>query len=237
MIDTTFNVHSDARGGDPDSASPTLRLYHKVLWSKPLPGGKRFELSANKTGSYLYHSSDLGEFFFGSDAITHSYRNHRRKAWLIQQVQEEVKELYNAGSTVGAFIIFPNNRIDGKVTINGARGCQSLIDDRFDLTLECIRLFYAGQDSPLHNTLLRYKDFFELFDSFSGYINFFLLDDLIDENGNIKFYLPFDNFKTKPVFSQVDDYLIYKKGVLAFIKSRNKRIEAYADQLSSSKAF
>ena len=37
MIDTKFNVHSDANGGDPDISSPTLRLYHKFLWSKPLP--------------------------------------------------------------------------------------------------------------------------------------------------------------------------------------------------------
>jgi len=44
IVDTTFNVHSDAHGGDPDSTSPTLRRYHKILWSKVLPQGKSFEL-------------------------------------------------------------------------------------------------------------------------------------------------------------------------------------------------
>ena len=53
IIDTTFNVYSDAQGGDPDSTSPTLRLYHKHLWSKPLPNGTVFELTNNKKGVYF----------------------------------------------------------------------------------------------------------------------------------------------------------------------------------------
>ena len=230
VIDTTFNVYSDANGGDPDSTSPTLRSYHKFLWTKPLPNGKLFELTNKKSGVYLYHNSDLGEFYLGSDAITHSYKNHKRKTWLTQQIQNEVTELFDTGSTIGAYTLFPNNRVDGKHTINQARGVNSLIDDRFDLTLECIRLFYLEQESPLYDTLLRYKNFFDLFESFSGYIKFFLLDDLVDDNGKIKFYLPFDNFKNRPTFSEIDDYLTYKNGVINFIKSRNKRIEIYANQ-------
>jgi hypothetical protein len=229
VVDTTFNVYSDAQGGDPDSTSLTLRSYHKALWSKSLPNGKTFELTDNKNGVYLYHNSELGEYFLGSDAITHSYKNHKRKHWLTQQIQNEVTELFDTGSTIGAYILFPNNRVDGKHTINQARGVNSLIDDRFDLTLECIRLFYLGQESPLYDTLFRYKKFFELFESFTGYIKFFLLDDLVDENQKIKFYLPFDDFKTKPTFSDIDEYLSYKKGVMNFIKSRNKRIETYAN--------
>ena len=230
IVDTKFNVYSDAQGGDPDSTSPTLRSYHKFLWTKTLPNGKSFELTNNKSGVYLYHNSDLGEFCLGSDAITHSYKNHKRKTWLTQQIQNEVNELFDTGSTIGAYTLFPNNRVDGKHTINQARGVNSLIDDRFDLTLECIRQFYLGQESPLHDTLLRYKNFFNLFESFTGYITFFLLDDLVGENQKIKFYLPFDNFKTKPSFSAINEYLTYKKGVMDFIKSRNKRIETYANQ-------
>ncbi len=227
IIDTNFNFYSDSNGGDPDSTSPTLRRYHKIIWSKPLPNGKLFELSDNKDGVYLYHKSGFGEFFLGSDAITHSYKNHKRKQWLTAQIPEEVNELYDTGSTIGAYIVFPNNRIDGKYTINQARGVNSLIDDRFDLTLECIRLFYLGKENPLYFDLLRYKEFFDLFDDFWGYIHFFLLDDLIDENSNIRFYLPFDGFKTRPTFSDISQYLLYKKGVINFIKLRNKRIEDF----------
>lgn len=227
LIDTSFNFYSDANGADPDSTSPTLRNYHKVLWSKSLPNGKIFELQNDLNGSYLYHKSELGEFFLGSDAITHSYKTHKRKLWLTTQISDEVIELFDAGSTIGAYSVFPNNRIDGNHTVNQARGVNSLIDDRFDLTLECIRLYYLGQTSPLYDTLFRYKDFFNLFDNFIGYIQFFLLDDLIDENQNIKFYLPFDNFKTEPTFSDTNEYLLYKKGVLNFIRLRNRRIEKY----------
>ena len=232
MIDINFNFYSDANGGDPDSTSPTLKKYHKLLWDKALPNGTQFELTDKKNGAYLYHNSEQGEFNLGSDAITHSYKNQTRKQWLIRQIPNEVNELFDTGSTIGAYTLFPRNKIDNKFTINQARGINSLIDDRFDLTLECIRLFYLGQASPLYDTFLRYKSFFELFDTFNGYVQFFLLDDLIDENHNIKFYLPFDNFKTKPSFANVEDYMTYKKQVMNFIRLRNERITEYTRQIT-----
>jgi len=234
MIDTRFNFYTDAKGGDPDKTSPTLRKYHKILWSKPLPNGKIFELSESKSGVYLYHKSELGEFFLGSDTIFRSYILQKRKQWLIKQIPDEVDELLNVCCNIAGYIVFPCNKIDGKRTINQARGMNKLIDDRFDLTLECIRRFYSGQKSPLYDALLRYKYFFDLFDDFIGYVDFFLLGDLIDENQEIKFYLPFDDFKTYPKFSDKDDYLLYKKGITNFIRQRNKRIEKYI-QLKENK--
>jgi len=231
IIDTTFKTYSDSNGGDPDSKSPTLRNYHKILWNKILPNGTKFELIDKKSGTYLYHNSELGEFDLGSDAITHSYRNHTRKQWMLCQISNDVNELYEIGSTIGAYTLFPRVKIDNKFTINQARGINSLIDDRFDLTLECIRLFYIGQTSPLYETLLRYENFFKLFGTFENYVNFFLLDDLLDDKQQVKFYLPFDNFKTKPNFKDVDDYLIYKNKVTKFIQQRNDRITKYAEKI------
>jgi hypothetical protein len=231
LIDTTFNFYTDAGGGDPDSASPTLRQYHKLLWSKPLPNGHSFDLTDKISGVYLYHKSIQGEFFLASDAITHSYKHHKRKKWLTKQIEADVNEIFDAGSTIGGYTIFPGNRIDRKHTINQARGVHSLIDDRFDLTLECIRLYYMGMDSPLYDTLLRYKSFFSLFEDFNGYVEFFLLDDLLDDNQNVSFYLPFDDFNSRPLFSSINDYLTYKKGVANFIKRRNTRIENYIKQV------
>jgi hypothetical protein len=69
-----------------------------------------------------------------------------------------------------------------------------------------------------------------LFGSFKGYISYFLLNDLVDENENIKFFLPFDNFKTRPTFIDIEEYLTYKKGVMDFIKARNKQIDNYANR-------
>jgi len=228
-IDTTFNVYSDAKGGDPDSTSPTLREYHKILWCKPLSNGQKFELNSKKSGAYLHHKSELGEFNLGSDAITHSYRNQKRKQWIVEQIPNEVNQLFDIGSTIGAYILFPKNKIENKLTINQARGVNRFIDDRFDLTLESIRLYYLNQQSPLYDTFKRYRSFFDLFVDFKGYINFFLLNDLVDENLGIKFYLPFDNFKTKPTFTNLDEYLAYKKGVIDFINARNKRIVTWVN--------
>lgn len=45
-------------------------------------------------------------------------------------------------------MVFPSNMVDGKMTINWARGCHTRITDRFDLTVECIRRHYQGGDSP-----------------------------------------------------------------------------------------
>ncbi|MFZ4725818.1 MAG: DUF6994 family protein, partial [Paludibacter sp.] len=87
--------------------------------------------------------------------------------------------------------------------------------------------FYMGQTSPLYDTLCRDKKFFDLFTDFRAYVHFFLLDDLIDENIAVKFYLPFDNFNAPPVFAGVDDYLVYKKGVMNFIRQRSERINRY----------
>lgn len=233
MIDISYNFYTDARGGDPDITSPTLRKYHKILWSKPLPNGKKLELLDNKSDIYLYHKSEIGEFCFGSDAITHSYKNHKRKKWITEQIPNEVNELFDTGSTIGAYSIFPNNRMNGNHTINQARGVNGLIDDRFDLTLECIRRFYLEKTSPLYETLLRYKDFFDLFNDFTGYVHFFLFEDLVDKNQEVKFYLPFDDFKVPPTFRNTDEYLSYKNGVMNFIRQRNERIKDYAQHLTA----
>ena len=227
VIDIKFDFYTDAGGGDPDSTSPTLRRYHKYLWSKFLPNGEIFELHDDKKGIYLYHKSNSGFFTVGSDAIAHSYRNQKRKSWLTQQIPYEVDELFSSCRSIGSYIIFPNNRIEGKQTINGARGCNSFIDDRFDLTLECIRRFYLGLPSPLGNVLIRYKNFFDLFIDFTGYVEFFFLQDLIDQNHQVQFYLPFDCFETRPRFRNVVDYLTYKEKLIAFVASRNNRIIQY----------
>jgi len=231
MIDTQFNMYRDANGGDPDKTSPTLRAYHKLLWSKPLPSGYVFDLSID--GYSLCHRSALGDFSLGSDAITHSYRDRSDKSWLTRQIPEEVQELFDRGSTIGAYLVFPNNQVDRKQTINQARGTARLIDDRFDLTLECIRRFYVGEPSPLGETIERYAPFFRLFETFAGYIDFFLLNDLVNDRGDVKFYLPFDDFQSPPAFRDVNDYRVYKRGVESFVAARSRRMEGLAINANS----
>lgn len=226
VIDTTFDVYSDARGRDPDSHSATLRHYHKQLWSKPLPDGTPFYLSDQSPGVYLHHKSQRGEFCLSSDSLGHTYRYVKGMARIVQEVPEdELDRFFSICSTVGAYIVFPGRRIDGKSTINGARGLNGKIRDRFDLSLECIRRHYLNEESPLSAVLARYADFFELFDSFQGYANFFLLQDLITEDGNsIKFFLPFKGFDGPPLPADVCAYRSYSDRVVTFVTARNLRI-------------
>ena len=64
-------------------------------------------------------------------------------------------------------------------------------------------------------------------ESFENYVEFFLLQDLIDNKSSaIKFYLPFDDFRTRPSFNSVEDYVSYKSKVLEFNISRKARIKS-----------
>ena len=112
------------------------------------------------------------------------------------------------------------------MTINGARGVNHKIKDRFDLTLECIRLHYLNRTSPLSEVLQRYGVFFSLFKDFKGYVDFFLLQDLIEEDySSVKLFLPLSAFGQPPLPSNVEEYLIYKDNMMNFVAARNQRIE------------
>jgi hypothetical protein len=228
QISTVFDVRTDSNGRDPDSASPTLKSYHQQLWTKPLSSGALFNLE-RAPGAYLTHTSHLGEFKLSSDTISNSLRSKKRRASLIAQIPSVKLDAFQSlGSTIGARILFPGNRVDGKPTINVARGFNSQIADRFDLTLECIRLHYLEQASPLAATLDRYADFFALFGSFEGYVDFFLLGDLV-QNGQVKFYLPFDGEFGQPLPNTVDQYNEYMANTMGFVASRNLRISKWSD--------
>ena len=228
-LDIEFRVDSDTPSGkDPDSHSPTLRRYHKMLWSKALPNGRQFKLEDNRPRCYLYHSSELGEFFLSSDAITHSYRNTKRMAQVIDQVGPQVvSAVFATGSTIGAYTVFPGNRIDNKATINGMRGLNSKIHDRFDITLECIRRHYKNIENPLQDVLCRYGEFFSLFQDFRGYVDFFHFQDLVSRDySEIKFHLPYRCFEDSPLPRTKDEYLQYSENTIAFIRARALRMRA-----------
>jgi len=225
-VDTSFDVRSDAGGKDPDQASPTLRRYHQALWSKALPDGRAFDLDITTPGIYLHHRSELGEFELSSDSIVHPYDYWTRTAELISKIpRDQIDEFNDIGATVGGFLVFPSNRVPGVLTINGARGTSRRIEDRIDLTLECIRLHYLGQSSPLEKTLDAYAAFFELFGDFFGYCEFFLLGDLVSEGGDVKFFLPFISFEERVLPSDPEEYEKYRQAVMAFVRARNGRID------------
>ena len=176
MIDTSFDFRSDTPSKrDPDTWSPTLAAYHRLLWSKPLPNGQVLSLEYKKPPFYLHHCSDLGEFWLSSDTVVPTFR---RRA--IDGVAKDEMNFGGLGYTIGGMMVFPAIKIDGRMTINQERGCTKAISDRFDFTVECIRRYYSGEQSPLSDVLRRYADFFTLFRDFAGYVEFFHLQDIVD---------------------------------------------------------
>ena len=225
-IDIAFDFRTDTTGPDPDRHSPTLRQYHLLLWSKPLPSGASFDLWDTYPDGYLKHCSELGAFVLSSDTAVNAYTHWVRMKPIIDQVPEpEVEAFKTSMYTIGNMIVFPSNRIEGMPTINQERGVNSQILDRFDLTVECIRLHYLEQHSPLADTLSRYAAFFALFSDFHNYVRFFLLDDLVADDGNVKFFLPFDaEFPPGPWPRDVGAYAQYRRRSMEFIEARNNRI-------------
>jgi hypothetical protein len=228
LIDTSFDFRSDAVGKDPDAYSPTLRRYHRILWSKPLPNGRIFDLDDREAGVYLHHRSDLGEFLLSSDSVIPSFTKWTSMKHIVGLLTDDENEDFRrVGYTMGGMMIFPSNRVERKQTINGARGFNRKIADRFDLTLECIRRHYIGQPSPLGETLARYEGFFKLFEDFRGYVEFFLLQDLVaDDYSAVKFFMPCDDFTRPSVPGDIDAYRAYRRLSMEFVHARNRRIAA-----------
>lgn len=227
-IDIKYNMHTDSNYKDPDTYSKTLNTYHKFLWSKPLPNGETFKLMSNESKP-LYLK--LGEVKLSSDCIAHEYVKLKSMQHIISKIDKnDLNTTLDLFSTIGGYIIFPSYKIDNKATINVIRGLHPRLKDRFDLTLECIRRWYIGEESPLYKHLDRYHDFFNLFSNFKGYVDFFLLNDLVDESYNILFWRSFESFDTNPLPQNVVEYNDFIKNVSRFINSRNNRIAEWGNQ-------
>ena len=227
-IDVYFDFRSDSAGRDPDYASPTLKRYHQTLWSKPLPNGEFLRLTTDNC-SYLRYK----DMCFGSDSITASFR-YKRNEELLRQVEQAVPSLWeyfekyeHKAYTIGGEIIFPKHQ----GSINQARGCSKKICDRWDLTLECIRRYYAGEPSPLAVALHRDRDFFDLFIDFKGYVDFFLLQDCINEKYQVKLWLDTPLFENDPMPTTTEDYFNWINSQLNFVKKRAKRIAEYCENM------
>lgn len=225
QFDVTTDFQEDSDRRDPDVYSRLLQGYHQRLWTKRLPGGAMFTLSAERVGSarVLRHSSELGEFVMSSDTLANSNRG-RLRTYYEQMGEESNVAWHHDCGTIGGRLIFPRNRIDGRQTINQRRGTHARIRDRFDLTLEAIRRHYSGEESPLSFTLSSYASFFALFETFRGYVDFFLLQDLVDDRGEVRFYLPFDTYESSPFPSSLEQYREFRQRQLEFVAARNARM-------------
>ena len=123
------------------------------------------------------------------------------------------------------------------MTINGARGFNRKIADRFDLTLECIRMHYQRLEHPLEETFTSpiNKFFFSLFIDFKGYVDFFLLQDLVDSQyDKVSFFTQVEKpFIKSPLPETAAEYREYKTNTLEFVRRRNQRIREWSENAIS----
>lgn len=241
-IDIAFDFRTDTPPGlDPDMHSPTLRRYHAYLWGRPLPNGSPFPLDASAPlrKRYLVHHSQLGTFHLTSDSAIPSYRRWKRRhvqELLAQIPEDEVTTFRDLGHTIGGTMLWPKVSPSQHMSINQARGWLSReIGDRLDLTLEALRRFYLGQASPLLPHFAESAAFFALFENFSGFIEHFLLQDLVsDDHSQIRFFLPFDDFTRSAIPADVASYRAYRAASMEFVHARNERIATLARHLAPS---
>ena len=226
MIDITFDFRSDSSGKDPDSYSPTLNAYHKTLWSKQLPNGEVMDLQSGRAPFVL----SWKEFYFTSDTIIIEM-THLKNKKIIDQVRERISDfdeyiehLLHRSYTIGSMIIFPvhNN------SMNQRKGTNLRIADRWDLTLECIRRHYAGEESPLSKVIESDKAFYDLFVDFKGYVDFFLLQDCVSEDySSVDIWMGDTAFEKNGLPETLDEYLEFLLKEHIFLDKRNRRIQEY----------
>ena len=210
-------------GGDPDSLSKNLQSYHQTVWSRMLPCGEKMELQRGTGPNYLTWK----DFRFGSDSIIVSFR-YEKYRYMLDEVKKAVpdyksfvEDYLHRAYTIGGMMIFPKHA----GSINQAKGTNKKLCDRWDLTLECIRRYYAGEDSPIAKTLLRDKDFFDLFVDFKGFVDYFFFQDCVtDDYRTVKVWIGNGDFTDDPLPKSVDEYLLWISRQMDFLEKRNQRI-------------
>jgi hypothetical protein len=233
IVDVAYDLRKDTKTNDPDAESKILKKYHQLLWSKSLPNGTKISLSEPKDYGYLFFHYHDQDFMLSSDIIITTYTQWKRCKCFTEKINDKIKmEFDEKAHTIGSFILFPQNKINRLPTINMERGTNASILDRFDLTLECIRLHYLNEENPLKDVLNRYKYFFDLFGSFENYCQYFLLDDLVDKDYNtIRYFLTLKNSFSNPLPGDETEYIEFFSNAIDFIKNRNKRIQQYVESL------
>ena len=194
------------------------------------------ELTEGYGSNYLYWKNSSG-FRFASDSIivTFRYKKYRNiidKYVLdcnISDYRRYYEQLIRKSYTIGGAVIFPKH----SNSINQRRGTDRLIADRWDLTLECIRRFYEGLDSPLFEFLNNDKTFFDLFVDFRGYVEFFLMQDCVSDDFNsVNIWEGRGDFSKEGLPENADAYRHFLKEEFDFLEKRNKRIAEYCNNKS-----
>ena len=167
----------------------------------------------------------------------------------------DVGKYLKESRVLGGHVLFPKTLwINGTIeytgkggTINTARGGEKGFCDRFDCTLQDIKLFYSSQNSKLEKYYNKYNEWLYLFKSFKGFIDFFSLNDFCNPNyevydlssvdDNMKYTRLIDTSYSDISFYKINDMEIYSnfiKGNENAIKLRNKRLQCEFDATNTN---
>ena len=133
-------------------------------------------------------------------------------------------------NTIGGFILFPRH----DCSINQRRGRRP-IDDRFDLTLECIRRMYENcfptGSNPLFDISKEDKEYFEMFGSFENYTKFFCLDKSWVKEGKVLNLLnnepleEWDFNQQEPLPQNSEEWWTFYRNIMNRLDARNQQIK------------
>lgn len=243
MIDVNFDFTSDTPGywdgywdrndgiggcgsRDPDAYSRTLQAYQIELYSRRLPNGENMTLSAGDEPGVMTWNG----IRYSSDSILASfrYKNNREQIGEVYERLDNYKTYFEdftrRSYTIAGEIIFPRHWH----SINQERGTSRYIRDRWDLTLECIRRYYRGEVSPLHDTLCKDKGFFDLFVDFRGYINYFFLNDCVSSDyDSVNIWTENFDLGEDALPVSIDEYFRFIDNEMDFLENRKARIHKY----------
>lgn len=238
---------ASGRDNDPDSWHKGLRESHRFLWSRPLPNGHSWSFAPVR-GWYLKNeeplASEPSEWSIGSDnfATTHTNAMPDMAAAIPGYESRHLHEF----CTIGGYIVFPNGLAQTRATdvkprrlnINQAKGWEKRIFDRFDLTLEAIRLYFSGittrDANPIGDVLDAYGWFFDAFgkgaDGFQAYVDYGFLNPMVSDGHVVPLLgdtLDFGNARPDRSESDYYDYIAAQR---AAVSDRNKLITRWWEQ-------
>lgn len=161
--------------------------------------------------------------------------------------KEFIRHYLQYTNTIGGFMLFPRHNC----SINQLRGKSAKIQDRFDLTLECIRRMYeknfSADNNPLFDISENDKKFFKMFGKgkkgFKNYAKFFCLNESYDGKHNwvtedclaVYDLLSENNKKTLPIDEKwistdnilpktKDQWWTFYNNIMLHLEARNEQI-------------
>ncbi len=241
------------RDADPDSWHKDLRESHRILWSRPFPSGDAWSF-APVPRWYLKNAepraNEPTQWSIGSDNFATTHTNALPK--MASTIPDyEMGHLHDF-CTIGGYIVFPNGIAQTRTTqvkprkwsINQARGMERRISDRFDLTLDAIRLYFVRittrDANPIGDVLDAYGWFFDSFgkgaEGFQAYVDYFFLNPMVTDGRVVPMYgdaLDFGDALPRRSQSAYNDYIAAQRTA---VSDRNELITRWWEQNAKQQA-